>query len=106
MSSLLESIGTYSTEEIVSTISEPAYEPWNSKIYIFTNLPQSAFTAADVVALYLHRGAYAPTLADEDQEQDPDRWCSYTECGQELWQVAWKSGVEPATDTGKDDAGS
>src|SRR5260370_42327264 len=20
--------------------------------------------------------------------QDPDRWCSYTECGQELWQIA------------------
>jgi hypothetical protein len=34
----------------------------------FTNLPQGAFTAADVVALYLHRGAYAPTLADEDAE--------------------------------------
>jgi hypothetical protein len=27
-------------------------------------------------------------LADEDVEEDPDRWCSYTECGQELWQVA------------------
>lgn len=21
-------------------------------------------------------------------KQDPDRWCSYTECGQELWQIA------------------
>ena len=33
-------------------------------------------------------------LADEDVEEDPDRWCSYTECGQELWQIAcqwvWK----------------
>ncbi len=38
----------------------------------FTNLPQGAFTAADVVALYLHRGAFEPTLADEDQEQHPD----------------------------------
>jgi hypothetical protein len=27
-------------------------------------------------------------LADEDVEEDPDRWCSYTECGQELWQIA------------------
>src|SRR5438874_12533074 len=27
-------------------------------------------------------------LADEDIEEDPDRWCSYTECGQELWQIA------------------
>ena len=27
-------------------------------------------------------------LADEDVEEDPDRWCSYTACGQELWQIA------------------
>jgi hypothetical protein len=27
----------------------------------FTNLPQQAFTAADVVELYLHRGAFEPT---------------------------------------------
>ena len=27
-------------------------------------------------------------LADEDVEEDPDRWCSYTECGQEFWQIA------------------
>ena len=25
--------------------------------------------------------------ADEDQEQDPDRWCSHTACGQEVWQI-------------------
>lgn len=53
----------------------------------FTNLLQQAFTAADVVALYLHRGAFEPTLADEDQEQDPDRWCSHAPCGQEAWQI-------------------
>lgn len=35
-----------------------------------TKLPQQAFTASDVVALSLHRGAFEPTLADEDQEQD------------------------------------
>jgi hypothetical protein len=35
-----------------------------------TNLPQSAFTSADVVALYLHRGAFENALADEDQELD------------------------------------
>jgi hypothetical protein len=52
-----------------------------------TNLPQSAFTAADVVALYLHRGAFETTLADEDVEQDPDRWCSHTACGQETWHI-------------------
>src|SRR3989454_4256697 len=53
----------------------------------FTDLPQSAFTAADVVALYLHRGAFEPVLADEDQEQDPDRWCSHFPCGQQAWHI-------------------
>jgi len=53
----------------------------------FTNLSQQAFTAADVVELYLHRGAFEPTLADEDSEQDPDRWCSHSAWGQECWQV-------------------
>jgi hypothetical protein len=52
-----------------------------------TALPQHAFTATDVVALYLHRGAFEPALADEDQEQDPDRWCSHAACGQECWQI-------------------
>ncbi len=53
----------------------------------FTALPQAAFTPADVVSLYLQRGAFETVLADEDQEQDPDRWCSHTPCGQEVWQV-------------------
>jgi hypothetical protein len=52
-----------------------------------TKLPQEAFTASDVVALYLHRGAFEPALADEDNEQDPDRWCSHAACGQEAWQI-------------------
>ena len=51
----------------------------------FTTLPQQAFTASDVVELYLHRGAFEPALADEDQEIDPDRWCSHTACSQEVW---------------------
>jgi hypothetical protein len=52
-----------------------------------TTLPQRAFTAADVVALYLHRGAFENALADEDLEQEPDRWCSHTAWGQECWQI-------------------
>ncbi len=52
-----------------------------------SNMPQAAFTAADVVALYLHRGAFENALADEDLEQDPDRWCSHAACGQEAWQI-------------------
>jgi hypothetical protein len=53
----------------------------------FTNLPQHAFTACDVLELYLHRGAFEPTLVDEDIEQDPDRWCSHSAWGQECWQT-------------------
>jgi hypothetical protein len=53
----------------------------------FTKLPQHAFTARDVVELYLHRGAFEPILSDEDIEQDPDRWCSHSAWGQECWQL-------------------
>jgi hypothetical protein len=53
----------------------------------FTNLPQQGFTACDVVELYLHRGAFEPVLSDEDQEIDPDRWCSHSAWGQECWQL-------------------
>src|SRR5260221_7203922 len=52
-----------------------------------TNLPQQGFTACDVVELYLHRGAFEPALSDEDQEIDPDRWCSHSAGGQECWQL-------------------
>jgi hypothetical protein len=53
----------------------------------WTNLPQDAFTASDVVALYLHRGAFETALEDEDQEYDPDRWVSHSAWGQEAWQI-------------------
>src|SRR6266702_2488222 len=53
----------------------------------FTLLPQDGFTASDVVALDLHRGAFEPLLADEDQEIDPDRWCSHSPAGQAVWQI-------------------
>jgi hypothetical protein len=52
-----------------------------------TNLPQSAFTASDVVSLYLHRGAFEMALEDEDEELEPDRWCSHSAWGQEAWQI-------------------
>lgn len=38
-----------------------------------------------MVELYLHRGAFEPQLFDEEQEIDPDRWCSHTAYGQEAW---------------------
>jgi len=65
----------------------------------FTNLTQRAFTASDVVELYLHRGAFEPTLFDEDQEIDPDRWCSHSARGQECWQIVsqWVWNEAPGT---------
>lgn len=53
----------------------------------FTTLPQQSFTAVDVVEWYLHRGAFESALSDEDDELDPDRWCSHAACGQECWQL-------------------
>src|SRR6266699_1858767 len=53
----------------------------------WTKLPQSAFTASDVVSLSLHRGSFETALEDEDQEQEPDRWCSHSAWGQEAWQI-------------------
>lgn len=46
-----------------------------------------AVTAKDLLDLYLHRGSFESVLADEDLEQEPDRWCSHTPCGQEFWQI-------------------
>ena len=52
-----------------------------------TTAPRPAFTCADVLDLYLHRGSFETVLADEDREQDTDRWCSHTPWGQEFWQI-------------------
>jgi hypothetical protein len=52
-----------------------------------TQLPSPAFSPQDVLDLYLHRGSFETVLADEDVEQDPDRWCSHTPSGQEFWQI-------------------
>jgi hypothetical protein len=52
-----------------------------------STLPSPAFTASDVLDLYLHRGSFETVLADEDIEQDADRWYSHTPCGQEFAQI-------------------
>jgi hypothetical protein len=52
-----------------------------------TSHPARCLQAADVVQLYLHRGSFETVLADEDVEQDPDRWCSHTPSGQACWQL-------------------
>ena len=46
-----------------------------------------AFTASDVLDLYMHRGSFETVLADEDEEQEMDRWYSHTPCGQEFAQI-------------------
>ncbi len=53
----------------------------------FTTLPPHAFTPADVLDLYLHRGSFETVLSDEDEEQATDRWVSRTQWGQEFWQI-------------------
>ena len=58
--------------KVGTTRGEPVYE------LFYTALPPGAFTSADVVALYLHRGAFETVLADEDKEQELDRWCPHT----------------------------
>ena len=60
---------------------------WVYELFI-TVLDAEGFLVEDVLDLYHGRGAFEAVLADEDVEEDPDRWCSYTACGQELWQIA------------------
>jgi hypothetical protein len=55
-----------------------------------TRLPPEGFLATDVLDLYQGRGAFERTLADEDQEGNPDRWCSMTARGHEFWQIVWQ----------------
>ncbi len=52
-----------------------------------STLPSPAFTSSDVLDLYLHRGSFEMVLADEDMEQNSDRWYSHTSCGQEFCQI-------------------
>lgn len=61
-----------------------------------STLPSPAFTASDVLDLYLHRGSFETVLADEEQQMD--RWYSHTPCGQEFAQIlgqwAWNIRLE------------
>jgi len=52
-----------------------------------STLSSPAFTCSDALELYLYRGSFEAVLADEDVEQDPDRWCSHTPCGQQFGQI-------------------
>ncbi len=67
---------------------------------VVSTLPSPAFTASDVLDLYLHRGSFETVLAEEDVEQDADRWYSHTPSGQEFAQIFAKSDLESAPGTG------
>lgn len=53
----------------------------------FTNLPQQRLPPAMLSSCTCIAAHYGPALSDEDQEIDPDRWCSHSAWGQECWQV-------------------
>jgi hypothetical protein len=77
------------THPATSTAKPPIGVLRGGTVYelFLTTAPQAAFTCTDVLGLYLHRGSFETVLADEDGEQDSDRWCSRTACGQEFWQI-------------------
>jgi hypothetical protein len=51
-------------------------DEWVYELFI-TTLPIDGFLVEEVLDLYHGRGAFEGVLADEDIEEDPDRWCSY-----------------------------
>ncbi len=65
-----------------------------------STLPSPAFTASDVLDLYLHRGSFETVLADEDDEQDADRWYSHTPCGKAVCPNPRTVDLEPAPGIG------
>ena len=76
------------THTVTSSLPKVGIER-NGTVYelFISTLPSPAFTSSDVLDLYLHRGSFETVLADEDDEQDLDRWYSHTPCGQEFCQI-------------------
>jgi hypothetical protein len=77
------------THPTTSTAKPPIGVLRDGTVYelFLTTASQVAFTCTDVLKLYLHRGSFETVLADEDQEQSTDRWCSRSAYGQEFWQI-------------------
>jgi hypothetical protein len=76
------------THAVTTSPSNVGVERGGTVYELFVStLPSPAFTASDVLDLYLHRGSFETVLADEDDEQDSDRWYSHTPCGQEFAQI-------------------
>jgi len=66
---------------------------WIYELFI-TTLEVESFLVQDVVDLYHGRGAFETIFSEEDLEDDPDRWCSYTECGKATLAGRVSMGVE------------
>jgi hypothetical protein len=78
-------------------------DEWVYELFI-TTLGADGFLVEDVLDLSHGRGAFEVVLADEDVEEDPDRWCSYPECGKATLANCVSMGMEAAAHPGKDDA--
>jgi hypothetical protein len=76
------------THALDSSLPKVGVERGGTVYELFVStLPALAFAPSDVLDLYLHRGSFETVLADEDAEQDSDRWYSHTSCGQEFCQI-------------------
>ena len=72
-----------------------------------TTLDTDRFLVEDVLDLYHGRGADRGRYSlMRISKKIQTAGAPTPSVERRLWQVAWKSGVEPAPDTGKDDAGS
>jgi hypothetical protein len=68
---------------------------WVYELFL-TTLATDGFLLEDGLDVSPGRGAFEAVRASQDMEEDPDRWCSSSECGQERWQMARPLGVEAA----------
>jgi hypothetical protein len=66
----------------------------------FTTTEDDAFLVQDIVDLSHGRGAFEGVLADEDAEQDPHRWCSYTRLRARIVADRLSMGMEHAVGLG------
>jgi hypothetical protein len=59
---------------------------WVSELFL-TTIPATRLLVQDVLDGYRGRGGFENAFAAEDQDTDPDRWCSHTPLGQECWHI-------------------
>jgi hypothetical protein len=98
---VLTARGTHSRVIIASHVPTTASPPVGvlreGQVYelFYTALPPEAFLPSDVLDLYFGRGGFESSLADEDQEEDADRWCSGTRLSPRMLADPGPMGLEP-----------